>query len=167
MCAYFEGLWPIAPGHQTLFYQAWTHTKMDPLMSKSWEETQKRAPLNHIHTHDLRPRHEHCRGYTKRVLQVSSQCTLHTSTDYFHNISFMQHEKPIVLSQRFLLLAVTHQQCYMLLQCHTDCRWAHPSLNIQNIHLFPRARIKFNLMSMSVFRLEVYMCSNLFEVGVN
>lgn len=27
VCAHFEGLWPIAPGHQTLFYQAWTRTK--------------------------------------------------------------------------------------------------------------------------------------------
>lgn len=30
---HFEGMWPIAPGHQTMFYQAWPYSKLDLLMS--------------------------------------------------------------------------------------------------------------------------------------
>lgn len=65
----FKGLWPIAPGHQTLFYQAWTHTKTDPLMSAAWVEIYMRTSLKHTHPfRDPRPRHERSTGYTSITL---------------------------------------------------------------------------------------------------
>lgn len=65
----FKGLWPIAPGHQTLFYQAWTHTKTDPLMLAAWVEIYMRTSLKHTHPfRDPRPRHERSTGYTSITL---------------------------------------------------------------------------------------------------
>lgn len=49
-----EGMWPIAPGLQTMFYQAWPYSKLDLLMSVVGGEVDECISEAYTHPiHDL------------------------------------------------------------------------------------------------------------------